>query len=60
MENSDTIKTILYKNTFKIKEKGSQFLGFVFPIKSVEDANEELLNIKKSFMMQHIIAMLIS
>ena len=49
MENSDSIKTVLNKNTYKIKEKGSQFLGFVFPIKSVEDANEELLNIKKEF-----------
>ena len=49
MNNSEKIKTIKEENYNKIKEKGSQFMGFVYQVVSVEEAEEKLKNIKKRF-----------
>ncbi len=49
MENITKIKTIETFNEFKLKEKGSVFLGQVFHIESETDAVEVLNTIKKKY-----------
>lgn len=43
----DTYKTIKNACTCQFKEKGSRFIGFLFPISSEEEAKNHLYSIKK-------------
>jgi len=49
MNNSEIIRTVKVENCNKVKEKSSQFLGYVYHITSVNEAEEKLKNIKKQF-----------
>lgn len=45
----DQIKTIKSRTETKFKEKGSQFIGLAFPVKSANEAEEILNKIKKEY-----------
>lgn len=49
MENSanDTYKTITGLSTAQFKDRGSRFIGFLFPVSSEEDVKRELAALKK-------------
>lgn len=49
MKGITQIKTVVSVSETKIKEKGSIFLGFAFPVKSVEDMNEKLALLRKKY-----------
>ncbi|MHB8337700.1 MAG: IMPACT family protein [Ignavibacteriaceae bacterium] len=49
MNSITQIKTIASASETKLKEKSSVFLGFVFPVKSVEEAAEKLALLRKKY-----------
>ncbi len=49
MVNSSTINTVLKSSSNKLKEKGSQFIGFAFNINDISSATRQLQGIKNEF-----------
>jgi uncharacterized YigZ family protein len=49
MFNSEKIITISGKNTHKFKEKGSLFMGQAYPVRSVEDCENQVSLCRKEF-----------
>ncbi len=49
MNISEKIKTVKEENFNKVKEKSSQFLGYVYHVNTISDAEKKLMNIKKKF-----------
>lgn len=49
MDKENTIKTISSFSEFKLKEKGSVFIAQVYPVISVEEAEQTLSIIKKKY-----------
>jgi uncharacterized YigZ family protein len=49
MTEPDKINVITDSFSYEMKEKGSKFLSFAFPVENEEEANNNLKNLKKKF-----------